>query len=73
MADRIPAPFQMFAATAKHGPGPKSTPAFANGRLFSMGMTSIVTAYDAATGKQLWQNPAPKTAAAVSHGDVSCC
>ena len=54
------APFQVFAATAKHGPGPKSTPAFANGRLFSMGMTSIVTAYDAATGRQLWQKPATK-------------
>lgn len=53
-----PAPFQVFAATARHGAGPKSTPAFANGRLFSMGMSSIVTAYDAATGKQLWQKPA---------------
>src|SRR5688572_23574319 len=55
-----PAPFQMFAATARHGPGPKSTPTFANGRLFSFGMSSIVTAYDAATGKQLWQKPATK-------------
>jgi outer membrane protein assembly factor BamB len=52
------APFQMFAATAKHGPGPKSTPTFANGRLFSFGMSSIVTAYDASTGRQLWQKPA---------------
>lgn len=55
-----PAPFTVMAAAAKHGPGPKSTPTFANGRLFSMGMTSIVTAYDATTGKQLWQKPAPK-------------
>jgi len=54
------APFQMFAATARHGPGPKSTPVFANGRLFSFGMSSIVTAYDAATGKQLWQKPSTK-------------
>ena len=53
-----PAPFQPFAATARHGAGPKSTPTFANGRLFSFGMTSIVTAFDAATGKQLWQKPA---------------
>jgi outer membrane protein assembly factor BamB len=51
------APFQVFAATAKHGAGPKSTPTFSNGRLFSFGMSSIVTAYDAATGKQLWQKP----------------
>jgi outer membrane protein assembly factor BamB len=53
-----PAPFEVFAATARHGAGPKSTPAFSNGRLFSMGMTSIVTAYDATSGKQLWQKPA---------------
>ena len=52
------APFQMVGATARHGAGPKSTPAFANGRLFSLGMTNIVTAFDAATGKQLWQKPA---------------
>ena len=42
-----------------HGAGPKSTPTFANGRLFTLGMTNIVTAFDAATGKQLWQKPAP--------------
>jgi outer membrane protein assembly factor BamB len=51
------APFTMHSATTQHGPGPKSTPAFANGRLYSIGMTGIVTAYDAATGKQLWQKP----------------
>jgi len=55
-----PASFTMNSAAAKHGPGPKSTPTFSNGRLFSMGMTSIVTAFDAATGRQLWQKPAPK-------------
>ena len=55
-----PAPFTMVKATARHGAGPKSTPAFANGRLFTLGMTNIVTAFDAATGKQLWQKPATK-------------
>jgi outer membrane protein assembly factor BamB len=51
------APFTMHSATTTHGPGPKSTPAFANGRLFSIGMTGIVTAYDANSGKQVWQKP----------------
>jgi outer membrane protein assembly factor BamB len=55
-----PAPFQMNNATARHGPGPKSTPVHAAGRLFSMGMTGIVTAFDAATGRLLWQKPATK-------------
>jgi outer membrane protein assembly factor BamB len=53
------AKFNMSPATARHGPGPKSTPTFANGRLFTLGMSGIVTAFDAATGKQLWQKPAP--------------
>jgi outer membrane protein assembly factor BamB len=53
------APFKMNSATARHGPGPKSTPTFANGRLFTLGMSGIVTAFDAATGKQVWQKPAP--------------
>ena len=53
------APFQMNSATARHGPGPKSTPTFANGLLFTLGMSGIVTAFDAATGKQVWQKPAP--------------
>lgn len=51
-------PFTPMRAAARHGAGPKSTPVFANGRLFSLGMTSIVTAFDAASGKQLWQTPA---------------
>lgn len=53
-----PAPFQMNPATARHGPGPKSTPTFADGRLFTMGMTGVVTAFDAASGKRLWQKAA---------------
>lgn len=45
------------AATSKHGTGPKSTPTFANGRLYSLGMSGIVTAFDAASGNQVWQKP----------------
>lgn len=56
-----PAPFEMFAATARHGPGPKSTPTYADGRLFSFGMTSLLTAYDADTGDQVWQTPEPSS------------
>jgi outer membrane protein assembly factor BamB len=52
-----PAPFKMKPATSRHGPGPKSTPTFADGRLFTLGMSGIVTAFDAETGKQLWQKP----------------
>lgn len=50
--------FQMMPATRVHGPGPKSTPAYADGRLFTLGISGIVTAFDAADGRQLWQRPA---------------
>jgi outer membrane protein assembly factor BamB len=50
-----PATFTMNPATKQHGPGPKSTPIFFNGRLYSIGMTGTVTAWDAASGKQIWQ------------------
>jgi outer membrane protein assembly factor BamB len=53
-----PAPYTMNPAAARHEKGPKSTPTFANGKLYTLGMSGIVTAYDAATGKQLWQKPA---------------
>ena len=56
---RYAAPFKINPAAARHEKGPKSTPTFANGKLYTLGMTGIVTAFDAATGKQLWQKPAP--------------
>jgi outer membrane protein assembly factor BamB len=52
-----PAAFEMSSAAKSHGPGPKATPVFFNGRLYAIGMAGHVTAYDAATGKQLWQKP----------------
>ena len=56
-----PAPFDMNPATAPHGPGPKSTPAYANGRVFTLGISGIITAFDAESGRQLWQKPKPDT------------
>lgn len=56
---RYPAPFELFVNTSSHGAGPKSTPTYADGRLFTLGMSSIVTAFEAETGRLLWQHPAP--------------
>jgi len=56
-----PAKFNMNRATANHGPGPKSTPVFHGGRLFTLGISGIVTAFDAKTCNQLWQKPALPT------------
>jgi outer membrane protein assembly factor BamB len=52
-----PAPFTVMSAAAPHGPGPKSTPVLSNGRLYAIGMTGVVSSYDAASGKLLWQKP----------------
>jgi outer membrane protein assembly factor BamB len=56
------APFNVTPPAASHGKGPKSTPTFAGGTLYTLGMSGIVTAFDAATGKQLWQKPSPPVA-----------
>ena len=55
---RYAAPVTVNPAAKEHGPGPKATPTFANGRLYTLGMSGAVTAFDAATGKQVWQKPA---------------
>jgi outer membrane protein assembly factor BamB len=47
----------MQKAASRHGPGPKSTPVLHDGRLYSIGMTGAITAFDAATGKEIWKTP----------------
>ena len=39
--------------------GPKATPLFHNGKLYTVGISGAVSAFNAATGKLLWQKPAP--------------
>ena len=56
---RYPAPFTVNPAAARHNAGPKSTPTFADGRLFTLGMSGIVSGWDAASGKRLWQTAPP--------------
>jgi outer membrane protein assembly factor BamB len=51
------APFTMNPAAVRHEKGPKSTPTFAGGKLFTLGMSGFVSAFDAASGKRLWQKP----------------
>ena len=49
------APYTMNPAARSHGPGPKSTPVLAGGRLFTFGITEVLSAWDAGTGELLWQ------------------
>ena len=52
-----PVAFEMWPAARSAGPGPKSTPTFAEGRLFAHGMDGAVTAFDAESGGVLWRFP----------------
>ena len=59
--DSVDAPYTVNQAATGHGPGPKSTPAIAGGRVFTLGVSGIFSAHDLATGKLLWRKPAPPT------------
>lgn len=48
-------PFKIGGGAQYHGKGPKSSPALADGRLFTMSITGVLTAWDAKTGKRLWR------------------
>jgi len=54
-----PAPYKAADAAAKHGAGPKATPLFHNGKLYTVGVSGAVSAFNAATGKLIWQKSAP--------------
>jgi len=49
------APYQVNPAAESHGKGPKSTPAAGGGRVFTLGIGGVLSAFDAATGKVLWR------------------
>ena len=46
----------MNSAATGHGKGPKSTPLLAAGRLYTLGITGVLSALDAATGKVAWRH-----------------
>ena len=54
-----PAPYTVNPAAQSHGSGPKSTPAIAGGRVFTLGITGILSAFDLANGMLIWRIPAP--------------
>jgi outer membrane protein assembly factor BamB len=57
--DEYAAPYNVNPAAQSHGPGPKSTPAIAGGRVFTFGIGGVLSALDLKTGKLLWRTPPP--------------
>jgi outer membrane protein assembly factor BamB len=49
------APYTMNPAAVSHGEGPKATPLYADGKLYTFGISGILSAFDAETGKPLWR------------------
>jgi outer membrane protein assembly factor BamB len=67
------APYQVNPAAARHGKGPKSTPVVRDGIVYTLGISGILSAFDAATGAVKWRvsfgDRFPQTAP--QFGDVS--
>ena len=56
------APYELGEPAAVHGAGPKATPVYRNGRLFTVGISGIVASFDASGGELLWRTDAPREA-----------
>ncbi|HEX6647962.1 MAG TPA: PQQ-binding-like beta-propeller repeat protein [Pyrinomonadaceae bacterium] len=44
------------SGAAKHGDGPKATPLFYRGKIYTLGLSGTVSAFDATSGKLIWQH-----------------
>ncbi len=53
--DAYEAPYTMHQAATGHGKGPKSTPAMHSGRLITLGISGVLSCYQAQEGKLLWR------------------
>lgn len=53
--EAYPAPYRMNSAARSHGKGPKSTPVIDRGRLFTLGISGILSSFDAESGKLRWR------------------
>jgi outer membrane protein assembly factor BamB len=50
-----PAPYKVYSGAVSYGSGPKSTPVIFQNKLFTFGISGILSAFDAQTGKLKWQ------------------
>jgi outer membrane protein assembly factor BamB len=64
--DVYPTPYFMNPAAVSHGKGPKSTPVVDNGKLYTLGISGILSCYDAAAGTLRWRREFSKTSKATS-------
>jgi outer membrane protein assembly factor BamB len=60
------APYEMSPVAQGHGKGPKSTSVVDQGRLYTFGISGVLSAFDAAGGKLLWRKDFSKQYKATS-------
>jgi outer membrane protein assembly factor BamB len=58
--------YTMNEAAVGHGKGPKSTPVVAGGKLYTLGITGVLSCFDAQSGKVLWRKEFSKDYPATS-------
>jgi outer membrane protein assembly factor BamB len=56
-----PVAYEAYEDAADHGDGPKATPLFHDGKLYTLGISGTISAFDASSGRLVWQKPAPAT------------
>ena len=61
-----PIAYQMHPAAVGHGKGPKSTPVISNGKVYTFGITGVLSSHDALTGKLKWRREFSKQFPATS-------
>ena len=49
------APYEVYPGAASYGSGPRSTPVVHEGKLFTLGISGILSAFDTASGRLAWQ------------------
>lgn len=53
--DSYQTPYTMNPAAIGHGKGPKSTPVVSNNKLYTFGISGVLSCYETATGKVVWR------------------
>ncbi len=51
----LPVSYTMNSAASDHGKGPKSTPVLSNDKVYTLGITGVLSCHDARSGKVLWR------------------
>jgi len=54
-----PVRYETYEDAVDHGEGPKATPLFQSGKLYTLGISGTISSFDASSGALVWQKPAP--------------